>query len=133
MVVGRPRRVDGGHLPARGGDRPARGGVHAALLRDGGFDPVLASGHSASAGAGCADIADSFRDRAPARVLRDYLAETAALITGFDAFDVLAHIDYPVRYWPPDAKPHDPDDFEDEYRHVLRTLADAGKALEVNT
>src|SRR3984885_15349736 len=105
----------------------------AALLRDGGFDRVLASVHSASAGAGFAEISDSFRDQAPDRILRDYLAETAALITGFDAFDVLAHIDYPVRYWPQDAKPHDPDDFEDEYRYVLRTLADAGKALEVNT
>ena len=72
----------------------------AALLRDGGFDRVLASVHSASAGDGFAEISDSFRDQAPDRVLRGYLAETAALITGFDAFDVLAHIDYPVRYWP---------------------------------
>ena len=60
---------------------------------------------------GFAEISDSFRDQAPDRVLRGYLAETAALITGFDAFDVLAHIDYPVRYWPHDARPHDPDDF----------------------
>jgi len=104
-----------------------------ALLRAGGFDRVLASVHSASAGAGFAEISDRFRDRDPAGVLRDYLAETAALIIGFDAFDVLAHIDYPVRYWPANAPAHDPDDFQDEYRHVLRLLAAAGKALEVNT
>ena len=105
----------------------------ASLLRDGDFDRVLAAVHSAPADAGFAEISGHLRDQAPARVLRGYLAETAALIRQFDAFDVLAHIDYPVRYWPEDAKPHDPDDFQDEYRHVLRTLASAGKALEVNT
>jgi len=104
-----------------------------ALLDDGGFDRVLASVHSAAAEAGFAEISDRFRDQAPADVLRGYLAETVALITEFDAFDVLAHIDYPVRYWPTDAAPHDPADFREEYRQVLRTLAEAGKVLEVNT
>ena len=103
------------------------------LLREGGFDRVLASVHSAPAGAGFVELSDRFRDQPADRVLRDYLAETAALISRFDAFDVLAHIDYPVRYWPAGARPHDPDDFQAEYRHVLRTLAEAGKALEVNT
>ena len=84
----------------------------AALLRDGGFDRVLASVHSAPAGACFVEISDRFRNQAADQVLRDYLAETAALITGFDAFDVLAHIDYPVRYWPVDAPPPDPDDFK---------------------
>jgi histidinol-phosphatase (PHP family) len=46
---------------------------------------------------------------------------------------VLAHIDYPARKWPATAKPFDPNDFQEEFRHVLRLLADAGKALEVNT
>ena len=65
--------------------------------------------------------------------MRGFLAETTRLISEFDAFDVLAHIDYPVRYWPPGARPYDPLDFEDEYRQALRALAGAGKALEVNT
>jgi histidinol-phosphatase (PHP family) len=105
----------------------------AALLRAGGFDRVLASVHSAPTGAGFTELSDGFRGQDPARVLRAYLAETTALITRFDAFEVLAHIDYPVRYWPDDARPHDPEDFQDEYRQVLRHLAEAGKALEVNT
>jgi histidinol-phosphatase (PHP family) len=105
----------------------------AALLDDGGFDRVLAAVHSAPASTGCTEISVRLRDQTPAQVLRGYLAETVALITQFGAFDVLAHIDYPVRYWPRDAEPYDPHDFQDEYRHVLRTLADAGKALEVNT
>jgi len=55
------------------------------------------------------------------------------LIEQFEAFDILAHIDYPIRSWAADAKPYDPHDFEDEYRHVLRCLATADKTLEVNT
>ena len=89
--------------------------------------------HSAPSGTGFTEISSRLHDEAPAQVLRDYLAEAAALISGFDAFEVLAHVDYPVRYWPRDARPFDPDDFQDEYRHVLRTLAGAGKILEVNT
>jgi histidinol-phosphatase (PHP family) len=108
-------------------------GRAAALLRDGGFDRVLAAVHSGPAGTGFTEISGCFRDRAPAQVLRGYLAETAALIGQFDAFEVLAHIDYPVRRWPQDARPCDPCEFQDEYRHVLRTLAGAGKVLEVNT
>ena len=79
------------------------------------------------------DLGSASANHVPAQVLRDYLAEAAALISGFDTFEVLAHIDYPVRYWPRDARPFDPREFEDKYRHVLRTLASAGKILEVNT
>jgi len=47
--------------------------------------------------------------------------------------DVGEHYPGPVRSWPADAKPFDPLAFQEEYRHVLRLLARAGKALEVNT
>ncbi len=104
-----------------------------ALVRDGGFDRVLASVHSSPAGTGFTEVSGSFRDHSPAQVLRAYLAEIAALISQFDDFEVLAHIDYPVRRWPRDAGPHDPCEFQDEYRHVLRTLASAGKILEIST
>lgn len=83
-------------------------GAAAALLRESGFDRVLASVHSAPSGTGFTEVSDSFRCQSPARVLRAYLAETAALISQFDAFEILAHIDYPVRRWPHDAKPYDP-------------------------
>jgi histidinol-phosphatase (PHP family) len=108
-------------------------GQSEALLRDGSFDRILASVHSAPAGTGFTEVSSSFRDQSPAQVLRAYLAETAALITQFGAFEILAHVDYPVRRWPQDARPHDPREFQDEYRHVLRTLASAGKILEVST
>jgi histidinol-phosphatase (PHP family) len=66
-------------------------------------------------------------------VLREYLAEIARLIRRSDAFAVLAHIDYPVRYWPAEAGPFDPNAFEEEFRQALRVLAVSGRALEVNT
>ena len=108
-------------------------GRAAALLGEGGFDRVLAAVHSGPTDGGFDEIGVLVRGGDPAGVLRGYLAETVELISQFRAFDVLAHIDYPVRRWPREAGPCDPDDFQDEYRHVLRTLADAGKALEVNT
>ena len=49
-------------------------------------------------GAGFDAISGRFRDQAPDQVLRGYLTETAALISQFDAFGVLAHIDYPLRF-----------------------------------
>ncbi|GAA1091726.1 PHP domain-containing protein [Kitasatospora arboriphila] len=107
----------------------------AALLDAGAFERVLASVHSAptAAGDGFTEVSARYDDQSPAQVVRAYLAETVRLIQQFESFEVLAHIDYPVRHWPADGKPYDPYDFEEEYRHVLRCLATAGKVLEVNT
>ena len=105
------------------------------LLRTGGFERVLASVHSARlvTGSGFTEVSASYDDQTPEQVVRDYLIETVHLIEQFDDFEILAHIDYPVRYWPAEARPYSPNDFEDEYRHVLRLLVDAGKVLELNT
>lgn len=106
-----------------------------ALLRPGRFERVLASVHSARTESGntFTEVSDRFRDQAPTQVVRDYLTETVRLLEQFDNFETLAHIDYPVRYWPRDAPPYDPYVFEEEYRHVLKLLAATGKALEINT
>jgi histidinol-phosphatase (PHP family) len=56
------------------------------------------------------------------------------LVTGSDAFAVLAHIDYAIRSWPADsAGPFDPAVFEEEFRGALRATAQSGRALEINT
>ena len=34
------------------------------------------------------------------RVIWEYLAEARRMIAGSDMYEVLSHIDYPVRYWP---------------------------------
>ncbi|NUR70647.1 MAG: PHP domain-containing protein [Hamadaea sp.] len=103
------------------------------ILAAGPFDRVLGSLHCLPDNGGYAEPPDLFRHRAPAEVVRQYLAEVAALIAGSDVFTVLAHIDFPVRYWPAHAGPFDPYAFEEEFRHALRLLADSGRALEVNT
>ena len=62
-----------------------------------------------------------------------YLAEALRLASSSAPFAVLAHIDYPLRYWPTAAGPFDAARYEDEYRAVLAALASSGRALEINT
>jgi len=107
--------------------------VVGALLADGPFDRVLASVHSVTMGPVTDEISRFLAAGDPAAAMRAYLAEAAALVSQFGSYDVLAHIDYPVRDWPASAGPFDPLDFQEEYRNVLTLLARAGKALEVNT
>src|SRR5919202_2190300 len=101
----------------------------ARLLARGRFERVLGSQHSLPLDGTTYDVADVFRELPAGEVLRAYLAEVHCLVTGCDVFDVLAHIDYPVRYWPADAGPYEPETLEDEFRHVLHALADSGRAL----
>ncbi len=105
----------------------------ARLLRAGQFDRVLGSLHCLPFGERFSEPPHLFAHRPAAEVVREYLAEIPRLITESDAFGVLAHINYPIRYWPAEAGPFDIADFEDEFRHALRVLADADRALEVNT
>ncbi len=106
----------------------------AELLDLGGFDRTLGSVHSLPAGQGrFLEVSDAYRVRPAAEVVRAYLAEAARMVTGSDDFAVLAHIDYPVRYWPRGAGRYHPAAFEEEYRHVLRALSGTSRTLEVNT
>jgi histidinol-phosphatase (PHP family) len=107
------------------------------LLRSGDFDRVLGSLHSLGLDDGPWLVDHLFwasapEDVVPDEIVRAYLAETLRMVESSDVFEVLAHIDYPVRGWPA-AGVFDPADFEDEYRAVLRALARSGRALEVNT
>jgi histidinol-phosphatase (PHP family) len=108
-------------------------GAATRLLGDGQFDRILGSLHCLPVGDRFCETADLYKRRAAADVVREYLAEIRRLIDGFADFAVLAHIDYAIRDWPADAGRFDPSDFEDEFRHALRALADTGRALEVNT
>jgi histidinol-phosphatase (PHP family) len=106
----------------------------AQVLELGGFDRVLGSVHSLPADGGrYLEVGTSYHERTADQVVRGYLAEVTRMVTASDAFAVLAHIDYPVRYWPGEAGRHDPRTFEAEYREVLRALAGTSRALEVNT
>ena len=107
--------------------------VAARLLDAGEFDRVLSSLHCLPIGQRFSEMPNLYEQRPAADVVRDYLTEIPRLISGWDGFAVLAHIDYAVRYWPAAAGPYDPNAFEDEYRHALRALADSGRVLEINT
>ncbi len=72
----------------------------AALLAAGTFDRVLGSLHSLADDGEYAEPAGLYPHRDPAEVLRTYLAEVVELVQSESTFEVLAHIDYPVRAWP---------------------------------
>jgi histidinol-phosphatase (PHP family) len=105
----------------------------AEVLRAGRFDRVLGSLHCLPFAGGYAEPWGIYPHRPAADVLRDYLAEVIELVTGSDTFSVLAHIDYPVRFWSAEAGPFDPAAFEEEFRAALRATARSGRALELNT
>lgn len=64
---------------------------------------------------------------------RAHLEETLRLVESDAPFQVLAHLDYPKRYWPHDQVPFREEDFEEELRTVLRALVRREGVLEVNT
>jgi histidinol-phosphatase (PHP family) len=103
----------------------------ARVLGAGRFDRVLGSLHSLPDRGGFAEPPGLYSHRDAAEVVRSYLAEVVGLVEGSDAFAVLAHIDYAVRYWPD--PPFDPTAFEEEFRAALRATARSGRVLEINT
>lgn len=106
----------------------------AQVLGAGPFDRVLGSLHCLPCGDGFAEPPGLYKDRAAAVVVRQYLEEVVRLVADSDAFSVLAHVDYPIRYWPKDQDtPFDLPAFEEEFRHALRATAQTGRALEINT
>jgi len=80
--------------------------------------------------------ASQFRERAGlefAAAVREYFRETLAMLESGLAFETLAHIDYPKRYWQDGAQPYREHDYEAEIRAVLVSAARTGRVLEVNT
>lgn len=109
-------------------------GSVAAVLRQAQFDRVLGSLHSVVHD-GLLVFADRVFAHRPAHaVVRDYFAELLHLVERSDVFQVLAHCDYPRRYWPSQAAgEYQEADFQEEYRAVFSALATSGRALELNT
>jgi histidinol-phosphatase (PHP family) len=65
-------------------------------------------------------------------VFRLYLRGVLALVESDMPFEVLAHIDYPKRYWPAELS-FDEAPYEDEFRTILRAAAGRDTVLELNT
>lgn len=110
-------------------------GSVAAVLASGDFQRVLGSLH-ALPHEGKLEYVDEwlFEQYDPVDLMRRYFTEMVALVDTSAAFDVLAHCDFPRRYWPDHrAGAYDEAMYEEEYRAVFRALAVSGRALEINT
>jgi histidinol-phosphatase (PHP family) len=106
----------------------------AATLGAGDLDRVLGSVHCVRIDGRPVDMSQRVLTPELAHALmRDYLRETLALVESGQPFQVLAHLDYPKRYWPHRELPFRESDYEEEYRAVLRATARREAVLEVNT
>lgn len=107
----------------------------AAILSAGGLDRVLGSVHCISLPEGLTDASTPglFSAERAHSLLRAYFEETLRLIESSATFEVLAHLDYPKRYWPHDLVPYREEDHEEEIRMVLTAAARRETVLEVNT
>ena len=114
--------------------QPHRDGEAAAKLLDvSELDRVNGSLHTLQVGEQFFEPPALYRLWPADRVIWEYLAEVPRMMDGSDAFEVFTHIDYAVRYWPTgDAGPFDPRRFEDGFRQAMRSVADSGRALEMN-
>jgi histidinol-phosphatase (PHP family) len=105
------------------------------VLAAGRFDRILGSLHSVPVD-GALVSADSalFRRLDPNDLMDRYFTDMVTLIEQSAVFNVLAHCDYPRRYWPTGrAGAFSEADFEEHYRTVFRALASSDRALEINT
>ena len=118
---------------AEAGEPHLFAGSAAAVLSSGRFDRVLGSVHTLPSGGRLTYARALLRHEPAGALMRRYFAEVVAMIEGSDLFEVLAHLDYPRRYWPQAAGRYQETDFEEEYRVVLRALASSGRVLELNT
>lgn len=106
-----------------------------AVLAAGPFERVLGSLHAIPVD-GVLEFVDArlFARLDPHELMDRYFTEMVGLIDAASVFNVLAHCDYPRRYWPAERSgAYREDDFEEHYRTVFRALASSGRALEVNT
>jgi histidinol-phosphatase (PHP family) len=109
------------------------GASAAAVLESARFDRVLGSLHAVAHEGRMVNVGRLITALPPRELMRRYFAELLDVITGSGLFEIIAHLDYPRRHWPPAAGPYDEAEFEEEYRAVLRELAGSGRVLEVNT
>ena len=100
------------------------------VLAQGRYDFVLASVHYLRDGRDFYEL--DYRECDPDEVYDKYLTEVLETVR-FGDFDALAHMNYPMRYILRDGVPFDEKAYYDRYEEILRELAAAGKALEINT
>jgi len=110
-------------------------GETAAVMAAGALDRVLGSIHCVRLDGKVVD-ASQFKTRAPAEqaeAVAEYFRETLRMVESSQPFEVLAHLDYPKRYWMDGQAPYREEDYEEELRAVLVAAAKRDLLLEVNT
>jgi histidinol-phosphatase (PHP family) len=108
-------------------------GAIADILSTATFDRVLGSLHTLAAEDEFLEPAELYDVSQGYDVVRDYLAEIIRLVHDSDAFSILAHVDFPLRYWPATLGRFDPFVVEEEFRGALRATAATERVLEINT
>ncbi|WP_329173015.1 PHP domain-containing protein [Streptomyces sp. NBC_01477] len=103
------------------------------LLAAADFGRVIGSLHSLEAAGKRLAVDRLFGLRPAAGIVRDYITDVTLMVETSDDFEILGHIDYPLRNWPADAGPCRAELFEEEFRTALLALARSGRVLEVNT
>lgn len=107
----------------------------ATVLGAGPFDRVLGSLHGIPIDGTLQGIDKVMRHAGdPPALMERYFTDLVTLVEQSQVFDVLAHCDYPRRYWPTlRVGEYRESVFEEHYRTVFRALAPSGRALEINT
>ncbi|MEW1960750.1 PHP domain-containing protein [Kineococcus sp. NPDC059986] len=108
--------------------------VQAVLSR--GFDRVVGSVHTLDdlRVPGEVLLVDHAEDqRQPLDLFEAYLRQVEDMVASDAPFEVLGHVDFPLRHWPATAGPSPWGRVEEQTRHVLGLLAASGRVLEVNT
>lgn len=109
-------------------------GSVAAVLAELAPERVLGSLHSVVRSGELVGVNRVLWTEDPHAVVREYFADLLAMVRASDVFEVLAHCDFPRRYWPTGGQEgYQEKDFEQEYRAVFTELAGSGRVLEVNT
>lgn len=108
-------------------------GSVAEVLSQAPFDRILGSLHSLPRDGLLVGVSWFLTGDSAYDIVRDYCAELLRMVESSDVFEVLAHFDYPRRYWPSSAGPYEDAQVEEEHRTVFRALARSGRVLEINT
>jgi histidinol-phosphatase (PHP family) len=105
------------------------------VLARGGFDTVLGSVHSILLDGAALEFSELAPEPpiGPEALMRGYCQELLALIRGPIQFEVLAHLEYPRRFWPAGWPHYESCNYRELILEVLVAAARHGLALEFNS
>ncbi|MHB8313797.1 MAG: histidinol-phosphatase HisJ family protein, partial [Candidatus Dormibacteria bacterium] len=105
------------------------------VLAEGDFDVVLGSVHCVEMATDLVECSHAAAEGliSPRELIRGYFAELMRLLQSPVEFGVLAHLEYPKRYWRSDWPPYRTSDYREEIQAVLEAAAGRGVILEFNT